>query len=343
MFRKPIFYLSCIVLVAQLSSCVPARKFKELQSDSERCETERIKMKAELERLQVEANESSQRNRAIQRMCERLQKDSADMLLQIEALSADKTRLNDQYNDLQATQEALLRNNSRETTRLLKQLQQTQEDLQHREDSLSALSLSIKRQNLDLDQKSRDLQNVQREVAARDARIKEMERIMASKDSAVKALRNKVSGALTGFENNGLTISVKNGKVYVSLEERLLFQSGSTSVDPKGVEALKKLAQVLEQNNDINVMIEGHTDDVPYKPGSSIKDNWDLSVLRATSIVRILLSNGKIDPKRLVPSGRSEFLPIDAAKNSDARRKNRRTEIILTPKLDELLQLLDNN
>jgi chemotaxis protein MotB len=139
-----------------------------------------------------------------------------------------------------------------------------------------------------------------------------------------------------------LTIEQKNGKVYVSLEERLLFSSGSTVVDPKGEEALKQLGKVLAKDININVLIEGHTDNVPIK-GGAIKDNWDLSVMRATSVVRILTKNDKIDPVRLTPAGRSEYLPIDPGNTAEARKKNRRIEVILTPKLDELLQVLETN
>ena len=159
----------------------------------------------------------------------------------------------------------------------------------------------------------------------------------------MNALKDKVSKALLGFENNGLTITEKNGKVYVSLDESLLFASGSVNVDPKGVDALKKLAEVLGNNKDVNVLIEGHTDDVPLSGKGKIKDNWDLSVLRATSIVKILLTDSGIDAKRLTPAGRGEFLPLDIADTPEARTKNRRTEIILTPRLDELFEILENN
>jgi chemotaxis protein MotB len=179
-------------------------------------------------------------------------------------------------------------------------------------------------------------------IKIKEDRVNELENVLAAKDSAMKELRNKVSDALLGFQDNGLSVSMKNGKVYVSLEERLLFESGSTVVDAKGVDALKKLAKVLEKEVDISVLIEGHTDNVPIK-SATIKDNWDLSVLRATSILRIIASNSKVDPKRLTAAGRGEFLPIDKANTPDARKKNRRTEIILTPNLDELFQLINTN
>jgi chemotaxis protein MotB len=127
----------------------------------------------------------------------------------------------------------------------------------------------------------------------------------------------------------------------VSLEEKLLFPSGSIVVDPKGAMALKKLAEVLEKNPEISITIEGHTDDVPVIPGSSFRDNWDLSVLRATSVVRILLEGTTIDPKRLTASGRGEFFPVDPSKTAEARQKNRRTEIILSPKLEVLYKLIE--
>jgi chemotaxis protein MotB len=146
---------------------------------------------------------------------------------------------------------------------------------------------------------------------------------------------------LLGFEGQGLTVTRRDGKVYVSLEEQLLFKTGSTVVDPNGVRALQQLAVVLANNPDISIMIEGHTDNVPFRQGSSIKDNWDLSVMRATSIVRILLGAANIEPTRITVAGRGEFLPVDPADTPEARRKNRRTEIILSPDLSELYRILE--
>ena len=160
-------------------------------------------------------------------------------------------------------------------------------------------------------------------------------------DRILDALRQKVADALMGFEGQGLTVTRKDGKVYVSLDEKLLFKSGSTVVDPNGVCALKQLAVVLAKNPDIDIMIEGHTDDVPFRKGSTVKDNWDLSVLRATSIVRILLDGSGIEPTRLTVAGRGEFLPVDSGQTTEARRKNRRTEIILSPDLSEVFKILE--
>lgn len=265
-----------------------------------------------------------------------LEKDSLDKSIEIKRLKKQINSLNSQYKDLEYSLESLRQGSAEETKRLLRQLQSTQEDLQKREDRLNSLEA-------DLTAKQSDLASMQQELNSSSQRLQELERILNQKDSATNALREKVTNALLGFQNEGLKVTMKNGKVYVSLDERLLFPSGSTQVNARGVSAIKKLGEVLEQNEDINVMIEGHTDDVPIRSGSTYKDNWDLSVMRATAIVRILLDGSTIDPKRLIPSGRGEFMPLVENSSSEARQQNRRTEIILTPKLDELLQILETN
>jgi chemotaxis protein MotB len=191
--------------------------------------------------------------------------------------------------------------------------------------------------------KQDELKLLEAQLKQREARINELENILKQKDKAVMDLKKKLQDALFNFENKGLTIQQKNGKIYVSMEESLLFASGKTELNEKGVEALTKLAKVLEENPDINIMVEGHTDNVPMKGTGEIKDNWDLSVMRATSVTKIILSKGKIDPKRIISAGRGEHFPLDPANTPEARRKNRRTEIILTPKLDELLKVLETN
>jgi chemotaxis protein MotB len=158
----------------------------------------------------------------------------------------------------------------------------------------------------------------------------------------VAALKAKVNDALLGFTDKGLSITQKNGKVYVSMDEKLLFKSGSYDIDPQGASAIKELGKVLAANADINVMIEGHTDDVPYHGKGDMKDNWDLSVKRATTIVRTLLDAG-VSGKRVIASGHAEYAPLSTDKTTASRQKNRRTEIILTPKLDELFSILESN
>jgi len=187
------------------------------------------------------------------------------------------------------------------------------------------------------------LRAAEKELEERNAKLIELQNILAQKEQAVKDLKKKVMDALVGFNNNGLTVHEKNGKVYVSLEEKLLFKTGQWNVNPQGQQAIQQLAQVLAKNPDINIMVEGHTDNVPMHGSGEVKDNWDLSVMRATAVVKILTQNKQIDPKRIIAAGRSEYLPLAPNNTAEGRQMNRRTEIILTPNLDQLLKIIEVN
>ncbi len=321
-------------LVVVSFSCVPATQFREVDQKSDSLQQERDELMAENEHLTVQNREMKARINNVEERQEAFVEDSIRLHRQIQEQKEEIARLERKYADLEETHESLLRGNARETRRLLNQLQSTQEDLAKKEQLMRELEG-------DLTGQRQDLARLRAELEARNARLTEMEEMLYRKDSIMNALRRTVSDALLGFEGQGLSVTQKNGKVYVSLEEKLLFGSGSTVVDPNGKRALQQLARVLARNPEIRIMIEGHTDDVPFRKGSSIKDNWDLSVLRATSIVRILLESADIDPKRITAAGRGEFLPVDPAKTPEARRKNRRTEIILSPNLDELYKILE--
>jgi chemotaxis protein MotB len=329
--------ISSLLICLLTFSCVSTKQYKELQENSQKYVSERDLLKSENQKLSVKNTEMKSQLTELENDVVTLQEEIDLNENELSQLKKDYNLLNRRYFDLQTAQEDLIKGNVKETRRLLKELQTTQEALMAKEDELRQLekSLNTKKTNLD---------ELQFELAERNARLIELENILSRKDSIVSALKEKVSSALLGFENDGLSVTLKNGKVYVSLEEQLLFKTGSTDVDQNGVSALKKLTRVLETNPDINIMIEGHTDDVPYvTSGGPIKDNWDLSVKRATAIVRILMDGSTINPERLVAAGRGEFMPVDSAKTPEARQKNRRTEIILTPKLDELFRILENN
>jgi chemotaxis protein MotB len=177
-------------------------------------------------------------------------------------------------------------------------------------------------------------------LQARERKVKELQGILNQKDSSVQAMKNSISQALLAFEGSDLNVEVKNGKVYVSMASKLLFKTGSVKVDAKGEEALKKLAGVIKDQKDFEIMVEGHTDDVPISKSSKyMQDNWDLSVLRATAVTRIL-RNGGIQADRISPAGRGPFHPVEIGSSPEVRQKNRRTEIILTPNLDELYEVI---
>lgn len=277
----------CAVLtVLVLSGCVSTKKFNS--------------MKAEALRLDNELS-------AAQKLNENLTQRNDALTQEKQKLIADTLRLYDNYVTLQKRYQKLLADGSAETARMLKELENSQ---------------------LELNERSR--------------RVDELEAMLRSREEAINNIRRKVADALTGFEGKGLSISIRNGNVYVSMEDKLLFRSGSFEIDPQGAQAVRDLASVLAQNPDINVMVEGHTDDVPYRPNGQLKDNLDLSAKRATTVVRLLLENSAISPSRIIAAGRGESLPIDPGKTAEARAKNRRTEIILTPKLDELMQIMNN-
>ena len=208
---------------------------------------------------------------------------------------------------------------------------------------LSGAKLSEAEQfNLALKQKTEELNYKERLLKEREQALNELRDVIARQDSITKRLNDVIRNALLGFNSDELSVEVKNGKVYVSMSDKLLFKSGSAAVETKGKEAIKVLAGVLDKNRDIDILIEGHTDNVPIKT-AVYRDNWDLSVARATSIVRILTEEYKIEPTRLTASGKGEFSPRATNETPDGRALNRRTEIILSPKLDEIMQLLKTN
>ena len=331
--KSKIFIFIALLLV---SACVPTKQFEELQLKTSKCEEELELTKENNKNLEVANTELNSKLNIIQDRMKNMSEDSLEKENKLKSIDLKYDKLNRQYSDLQKAQDQLLSGNISETKKLLQEIQNTQAGIIEKEDRLRKLEDNLKIEQNKLNQYKKELEE-------KNARLVELEGVLNKKDSVVNALKIKVSRALMGFEDMGLAVEMKNGKVYVSLDEQLLFKSGSTVVDPKGVSAIKKLSEVLAANPDINIMVEGHTDDVPYIASESIKDNWDLSVKRATAIVRILMENNNIDGSRIIAAGRSKYLPVINSKSPDARKKNRRTEIILTPKLDELFQILESN
>ncbi len=315
-------------------SCVPPQLYSETESERNTYKQEREELLTENEKLTVENTELKANLELSEDAKQRIEKSGVGTTEELKALKGKYEQLNKRYEELQRSYQTAISGSDSEARGLMEKLDATQRNLYQREDQLNQLQAK-------LDKDREELNRLKLELEQNNAQLLELQRIIDQKDTQAEALKQKLSAALTGFENQGLTITKKNGKVYVSLDEKLLFPSGSTEVDPRGKAALQKLASVLEQNRDINIMIEGHTDDVPVKPGSRFEDNWDLSVQRATEIIRILLDGTTIDPKRLTAAGRGEFYPVDPHKTPDARQKNRRTEIILEPNLDEVFQLLE--
>lgn len=227
--------------------------------------------------------------------------------------------------------------NTKQTARVNKLLTDTTqlgEDIRNYQNMLNSNMTEQEKLNAMLKNKMAQLQD-------REKTIKELEDIIDAQNTKVKNLLSSVQDALMGFGSDELSVTQKDGKVYVAMSDKLLFESGSAKVDKRGQEALGKLAEVLNKQNDIDVYIEGHTDNKPINT-VQFKDNWDLSVVRATSVVRILTKEYKVNPLQIQPTGRGEYMPVADNEAADGRSRNRRTEIIMAPKLDKLVQLLQN-
>ncbi|MCB0819135.1 MAG: OmpA family protein [Bacteroidetes bacterium] len=334
--------LYATVFIFVLQSCVPHRQFEDVKAARDTCEAQMKTYRAEYESFKAKEKEMGSRLSEQDKQISMLTRDTTSMGITYRRLTTSYDKLNQTYDQLLANNAALMKGKEDDNRELMGKFQMTQEELQKKEDRLRESEQALEKREAEVNKLSQELTAFEQELNSKEARVQELEGILARKDSTVSALFSKVENALLGFKDNGLSMSVKNGKVYVSLEERLLFASGSTDVDAKGVDALKKLSKVLENEKDINVLIEGHTDNVPIK-SARMKDNWDLSVLRATSIVRILIGNSDVDPRIFTVAGRGEYFPIDPANTAEARKKNRRTEIILTPNLDELFKILETN
>ena len=181
------------------------------------------------------------------------------------------------------------------------------------------------------------------ELQSRGERVDQLEQMIQSQQKALQALKESISNALLNFEGKGLTVEQRSGKVYISMENKLLFKSGRWDVQPEGRAALTNLAVALENNPDISILIEGHTDNIPFTPNGQLESNWDLSTKRATAVVAILLKNKNILPENLTAAGRSEFVPIAPNSSAEGRAANRRIEVVLSPSLDEITSLLQTN
>jgi chemotaxis protein MotB len=341
---KKIIYLF-ILLTIGLTSCVSKKQYDDVLASEQKYYDEAQSTKKELADKKVALSELTAENESLQAQIKQLAADTLQCSKNVFSLNQEIASLKGLNAEL--TTKLGKSKSEEEVKLLLADLQKLQDKLQAREDDLRKAEKQLTQNKSTLDEKQKAFDEQQKKLTeqqntldAQNARVKELTDVLNKKDQLMKDLKNRVSQALIGFEGNGLAVTNKNGKVYVSLDEKLLFKSGKWDVDPKGITALDKLSKLLAENPDIHVEIEGHTDEVPYNGSGSILDNWDLSVKRATAIVRIILNNKDIDPIRITASGRSQFLPVDPAKTPEARQKNRRTEIILSPNLDELMNLL---
>ena len=329
--QKILLSISFVLLV--FSSCVTPKIHNALHAEYDKTQAELENKNKQIISFKEKVEELEGRITNIKKQLEGIRNDS---IQNGKALS----NLQNSYNELSSTYDLLASKNSRnmaekakETKALLKQLQETQNSLLTKEDELNNLSNSLAEKQL-------ALEKAQEELEARSARVVELEYIINKKDSMVTVLKQRISKALIGLEGEGLTVVQKNGKVYISLEEDLLFASGKYQVGTAGISALNKLSAALADQKDLEILVEGHTDSIPISKGT-VKDNWDLSVLRSTAVVKALMNNPNLNPIQLTAAGRGEYMPFKSNATPEGRAANRRIEIILAPNLDDLFDLLE--
>ncbi len=329
---KKVLLFSLVAII--FASCVTQKKYDALNKN---CETTKDSLYVALAGIQKDISDLEQRNEKLNTDVVKLRTDTSSLHRQVTNLDLQVKELKELNTNLTEKQSNLMKQNAIESKNMLEALQFAREDLQKREDALDSVRVNLELERANLDKIRKELGIKNDEILEKNRKIAEMEELIHRKDSLSNALKTKVKNALVGFEGQGLSIEERDGKIYVLLDESLLFSVGKSDVAVKGQEALKKLADVLAQNTDIDIMIEGHTDNTG---GSAI--NWKLSTQRALAISQILLNNSEIEGKRITVAGRGQYVPIDTADTQEARAKNRRSEIILTPDLKELYDLINN-
>jgi len=292
---------------------VSVKKFKDLDADY-------LSANKTNELLSQENRDLDMVNMELNENVLRLSKRASSLELDTINLGIDFRKKVRAYTDLSSSYEMLIKSNS---TTMAKQAKENR-------------SLMERLGQMDI-----DLQERERAIHSREQDVLALENLLQLKDENLNQLKNSVASALLGFTGEGLTVEQRDGKLYVSLENSLLFASGSWTVNDMGKQAINELAKVLAKQSDLQIMVEGHTDDVPYNGTGIIKDNWDLSVMRATAIVRVLSNNKGLDAEKITAAGKGPYSPLVENNSPDNRAINRRTEIILSPNMDELMNLLD--
>lgn len=316
--------IAIALLVSGFTSCVPAKKYNDLVEKEKTCSEELAKYKSM-------AIENEGKSKDLQVMVNQYKKD-------VSVLKKDTAELGQNLRFLQAQYDLMVAQNEAYEKKLdMQRMKGVKESASYQAD-IDAKNMELQRKEDALKALEAELMTKQQQLAEREERVNELEETLKRKDEAMKLLKNRVSQALKGFEGKGLTVIEKNGKIYVSLEAKLLFASGSTLVEAEGKKAIIDLAKVLENEKDLEIIVEGHTDTDKLQSSSHPKSNWELSVLRATAVVEIMTTNSKVNPAQLAASGRSEYHPVDPSDKA----KNRRIEVIISPNLNELYKLLES-
>ena len=320
--RPLVGLLTALCLV--FAGCVSTQQYEALQSQLDEAEAENASLRLSRQDAEIASRELEGELAKLTDQNASLNEDLERIGAQAKLLREEVGRLSELNDALTDQSSGRLSNIAEENRQLLEDVMRIREELQEREDRLNRLE--------------RDLNEKSALLEARSQRVEELESLLEARERAAEALRARLAEALLGFQGKGLNVEQRNGKVYVSMEAQLLFPSGSAQVDPVGREALAGLAEVIAEQTDLEIVVEGHTDTDQVRSTSIPRNNWELSVLRATAVVSILLETPGVDPSMLSASGRSEYHPVDASDKA----KNRRIEVILAPNLDSLYELISD-
>lgn len=311
---------------AMFTSCVTQEKYNEAQALASKYYDDALNCNEKLEAANVKNKELTDELERLKAAKQKIEADTTNLSRELKRVQEDCAKMQEQNMNLL---EKLSTSKSKEEVQaLMAEMQDLQSQLIKREDALF--------------QAERDLADKQKELEEKNKKISELNELIKEKERKMQEIKDKIKNALASYGDDGIQVTTRGGRIYVSLDEQLLFQSGKWDVNKNGEAALKNLSDILAQHTDLNILVEGHTDNVPYNGTGNVTDNWDLSVKRATAVVRILLKNSSVDPANITAAGRGEYCPVDAKNTPEARQKNRRTEIILSPDIDEVLKLIDN-
>jgi chemotaxis protein MotB len=321
--KKSLFVLGLVCTLA-LVACVPVKKYQDLLAREKSCADELEKYKNQSTDYEGKAKSLQEKLDLLTKDVEALKKDTTTNGLKFRSANLELAKMKKQYAELEKSFDNQKTMGSKEAAVFQAELEAKSIELQRKEDALTALE--------------KELNAKQALLAEREARVNELEEIIARQERGIKELKDRIAAALRAYENKGLTVVQKDGRIYISLEAKLLFNPGSTAIEPGGKSAIIDLSKALENTGDLEIIVEGHTDNTKMSSPNSPKNNWELSVLRATSVVEIMLANSTMNPKKIMAAGRSEFLPVDA----NDKAKNRRIEVIVSPNLDKLFEIISN-
>ncbi len=341
-----------------LSSCVSQMKYNRLNTEVSSLRNDRDEALKKAEFTKVESTRLEKENKALQEENAKLKLDSAQSGAMYRKNRALLNDVFDKYERLDKSYNALLSNSSNERSYTEKENQRKEAELQKKEKELTELKAQLAKQQADLDQKTEEAGRLNQAVGSKDSRIKDMEAKLQAQEKMLTDIKAKMTAALLSMNNSNLQVQERDGRVYVVLPNQTLFAAGSYTLQPTGKEAIRRVAQVLVQNPDLDVSVEGHTDNSPFKPKAAakpvkkgakkpaaeimpggLKDNWDLSSLRASTVARELYLRG-ISGSRISATGKGEFYPLDNSQSEEAKMRNRRIEMVISPNLSDLYQMI---